>query len=517
AEAEQGYLEFLRLHPEEVTALHWLGLLYAEQGELDKAQYYIEQAIALSPDEPTFVLHLANIFKAKQLLPQAQQLLETLVSQHANFPAAFNNLGTIYVAQGKWQPAIDAYQAAIHLQSNYADAYYNLGLALSKAGRQREAENVFSSLLELNPQHVGGHFQLGRLFMQQNQYPDAIEHFSKIEQAHPFHFETQTNLATCYLALGQLNEAKAHYLKALTITANDTQVLFNLGVIQAQQGFIQEAMDFYRQVVQIDADAYDAHNNLAYLYLMMKENKAALSHLRDMLRLQPNNEAVRHTMHILAQDKKLSQSPPDYVRSLFNSYAGHYDAHLVKTLHYHLPALFYKMIQTIPGDKSEAWDIVDLGCGTGLCGEEFKPLAKSLVGVDLSEKMLAVAARKKLYDQLVLSDILSFLEKTDKKYHLIMAGDALVYTGDLAPLFAAAANTLKAGGFFIFNAEISEKEDYLLTTSGRFAHSRAYLDQLALQNQLIILQYQVAVIRTQDQQPVWGHLYLCGNTTYPSA
>ena len=33
-------------------------------------------------------------------------------------------------------------------------------------------------------------------------------------------------------------------------------------------------------------------------------------------------------------------------------------------------------------------DVLDLGCGTGLMGAEIHPLARTLVGVDLSSQML---------------------------------------------------------------------------------------------------------------------------------
>ena len=42
-------------------------------------------------------------------------------------------------------------------------------------------------------------------------------------------------------------------------------------------------------------------------------------------------------------------------------------------------------------EASRSLDVLDAGCGTGLCGPLVAPYARRLVGVDLSERMLARA------------------------------------------------------------------------------------------------------------------------------
>ena len=60
----------------------------------------------------------------------------------------------------------------------------------------------------------------------------------------------------------------------------------------------------------------------------------------------------------------------------------------------------------------------------------------------------------------------------------------------------------------MFNAEVSDGEDYKLTITGRFKHSKEYLDQLAQQNNLQVLEYKKVILRTENQTPVLGYLYL---------
>lgn len=507
-EAKESYLTLLEDNPQNAELLHLLGLLSAEMGDLNEALHYLEEANRILPHHPTLTLHYANILKAKGDLPKAEEVLLQMTKDHSQFAAGFNNLGTVYFAEQKWQQALQAFETAISLQANYIDAYYNLGLALNKLHRFEAAQSAFQAVIEMSPTHPGAAFQLGCLDMQQGLYEKAWQHFSIIEKAHPFHFETQVNLATSALKLGRLLDAKSHYLKALEITPDDNQVLFNLGVIEVQLGKLDDAVSYYKNAIKNDADFYDAHYNLGFIYLIKRDANAATLHFREAQRIRPDDKALKHTIDILAHKKDISQSPPEYVRSLFDSYADHFEPHLKQFLHYQVPQVFLEAMKTVQKEETPIWDILDIGCGTGLTGQAFKPFARSLVGVDLSRKMLDVAAEKHIYDQLFEEDIITFLNDKYDCYDLILAGDVMVYYGDLTQLFASVNKALHAQGFFLFNTEINSDEDYTLSESGRFAHSKAYLDKLALQNHFQVIIYKVATMRTQNYQPVLGHLYL---------
>ena len=57
--------------------------------------------------------------------------------------------------------------------------------------------------------------------------------------------------------------------------------------------------------------------------------------------------------------------------------------------------------------------------------------------------------------------------------------DLLVYVGDLAPLFAAAATALTSGGLFAFSVETCDGGGFRLEPTMRFAHARPYVEATA--------------------------------------
>ncbi len=506
--AKTEYLKLLKKNSKSADLLHGLGILEAQIGNFSQATDYFKNAAEHDKQNPIIYLNLGNAFKALGFFDKAAVAFQQAITLDPNYAAALNNLGTVYYAQNNFIDAVNCYRFSIEKQSDYVEAYYNLGLALTKQNNIDAALETYQTLLKFAPEHAAAEFQLGRLLLETNDFKNAEIHLLNVEKNYPHHFETQTNLGTCYLKLGALSSAKEHYLKALTLDPGDTQVLFNLGVVCMQQGYIDRAIQYYQRALQIQPDYFAAHNNLGVAFLEKQHVSFALNHFREALRLEPENEAIRYTVQMLAQDTRLTTSPPEYIKNLFDTYADHYELHLLQGLDYKIPELLLNAFQKIKKLTPHSMDILDLGCGTGLCGVPFKPYAKSLTGVDLSPKMLEVAAQKSIYDLLATQDLQSFNEANRGRYDLIIAGDVLVYSGDLSALFMSIKTALRPSGLLICNTEITTEKDYTMNQSGRFSHQKEYLEQLAKQHHFKTLHYEKIMTRQQNNEPVYGHLYV---------
>lgn len=506
-QAKTGYLAILHDNPQAADALHWLGILYLQQDHFSEAVECLQKARELTPKNLIISLHLANALKFLGLFNQAIRLLQNTIANNPEYTAAFNNLGTVYYAKGQLDDAITYYQKAITKQPNYIDAYYNLGLALTKKNLLSDAINTYQVLLQQAPEHFAARFHLACAYMQQNNIKEAITEFTIIETAQPYHFETQSNLATCYLKQGDFNQAKSHYQSALELQPQDTQILFNLGYINMQQGLLDTAIQYYQRTTNTDPDLFAAHNNLGVAFLAKQHPAFAIHHFQKALSLQPDNKALTYTIEALSKNKQLLAAPSDYIQSLFDAYADHYESHLLNALDYQLPALFEKALAPFISTHRK-WAILDLGCGTGLCGAPFKVYAQSLTGVDLSGNMLDIAAQKNLYDTLIKKDITAFLADKVTQYDLVLAGDMLVYSGELNTIFELVRQSLRPEGLFVFNAEINDEPGFRMNQSGRFSHHKNYLEELASHHHFSIQAYQAITTRMQNNEPVMGHLYI---------
>jgi predicted TPR repeat methyltransferase len=197
---------------------------------------------------------------------------------------------------------------------------------------------------------------------------------------------------------------------------------------------------------------------------------------RDWLDKEPDNPYVQH--HLAASLGELPERASDaYVEHVFDKFAADFDTQLA-TLKYCAPELVADALRAALPAPSAQYDIADLGCGTGLCGPLLKPWARSLVGCDLSAGMLARAAPRQVYDELLKAELVQFLVERPGAFDVLVSADTLIYFGELEPVFAAAQAALRPGGVLVFTLEALPDESptgYRLTESGRFAHSVAGL------------------------------------------
>ncbi len=152
-------------------------------------------------------------------------------------------------------------------------------------------------------------------------------------------------------------------------------------------------------------------------------------------------------------------------------------------------------------------NVLDLGCGTGLGAQLYRPFAKRLTGVDVSSKMLEKAAEKKIYNQLEVFDILQdwdFPQKID----LIYSSDVFVYFGNLNTIIRSASSYLAGGGIIAFSVERLEDNsmEYRLFPSGRYAHSRTYIQDCLRRHGLQLIEETKSDIRKQSGNQVKGLL-----------
>jgi predicted TPR repeat methyltransferase len=167
-----------------------------------------------------------------------------------------------------------------------------------------------------------------------------------------------------------------------------------------------------------------------------------------------------------------------HVRRLFDQHAPRFDESLLQQLGYRAPQLLLEAVMRSAGPRIRFAAMLDLGCGTGLAGAAFRPVADRLTGVDLSAAMIDEARRKAIYDRLETGELIEFLDAeaaAQTRYDLVVAADVLVYLQDLAVAAAAVRRVLAPGGLLGFTVETHSGDGVLLRESLRYAHGAAHV------------------------------------------
>jgi len=200
--------------------------------------------------------------------------------------------------------------------------------------------------------------------------------------------------------------------------------------------------------------------------------------------------------------------PKEYVRELFDGCADAFDEHLVHELGYHAPRVLREAVGRAVPVEGPFWNVLDIGCGTGLCGPLFRDVAAHLSGVDLAPKMIDEARDKAVYDELQTRDLLEELEAHRRDLDLILAADVFIYVGCLEAVFPACRRALTETGLFAFSTEACAGESYELRTSGRFAHSPHYIEALARDSGFGVVHRDEIALRKETGVVLSGHVFV---------
>jgi predicted TPR repeat methyltransferase len=202
--------------------------------------------------------------------------------------------------------------------------------------------------------------------------------------------------------------------------------------------------------------------------------------------------------------------PSAYVRTLFDQYAPRFDTALTEGLGYRGPAVLRDALAAACAATGRALRFdaaLDLGCGTGLAGAALRPLVDTLIGVDLSERMVAVAREKKIYGRLETGDLVAFLHaegRAGHRYALIVAADVFAYLSWLPGVVAATARVLAPGGLLAFTVETHPGDDVILGEKLRYAHGTAHVRAAVAGAGLAMLALTEVSTRSEAGVPVPG-------------
>ncbi len=321
--------------------------------------------------------------------------------------------------------------------------------------------------------------------------PDAARDLKARLEAGRGGLLARLTLVKALLAAKDIPAALEEAREAVALNGSVAPAVLALGEALLAADILPTAIAELQRALRLDPDLPRARRLLAQAWLAAGEADKALVESDDP-------DVVAHAEAI----KAAQRSDAGYVRHLFDQFSADYDKRMLVDLRYSAPQVLADLFNMVmPGRDDLA--VLDLGCGTGLAGQVFQPVAARLDGIDLSPAMIDKARARGVYDHLAVADLETALAAPEPKYDLILAADTLVYLGDLAAVFAAARSKLSPDGYFLFTVEKAEA-GFELGPKRRWRHGEGYLRGLAAQNGLSVAGFVAAVPRHEANRPVDG-------------
>jgi len=365
-------------HPDYLTSLSYLGLIYNNLGDFHKALVIFQKVVELAEEllgekHPDYLTSLDNLSSGYLRLGEYQKALEInmkvvelrkeiLGEKHPDYLTSLSNQALIYSGLGDYQKALEINLHVVELGKdvlgekhpyyitslgNLANDYLYLGSLHEALEIQLKVVEIGKDVLgEKHPDYLKYLNNLAQVYSDLGDYQKALEIDLKVvelykevlSEKHPYYLTSLGNLAKEYLNLGSLNKALEIQLKVVEIGKevldekhpDYLRSINNLAQVYSHLGNYQKALEIDLQVVELYKEVLgEKHPD----YLMILNNLA-----NDYLYLGNYPKALEISLNVIKLRKEvLGEKHTDYFMSLNNlaqvySYLGDYKKSLITIL-----------------------------------------------------------------------------------------------------------------------------------------------------------------------------------------
>tara|TARA_B100000214_G_C23922518_1_gene606774 strand:+ start:135 stop:1307 length:1173 start_codon:yes stop_codon:yes gene_type:complete len=377
-------------------------------------------------------------------------------------------------------------------------------IKLYKTGNLKKAKEEIDRLLEKDENSEFLNIK-GIILRANGELRESLISYNRaisINSSEATYFNNRGNL---YRELENYKKALNDFNKALDLDPKFFDALINLILLEHDKELYKESEHLCKEAIKINNDRSEGYKLLGISYLNQKKISSAIEYLEKAQKIKFET-VVQHQLDIL-NGKQKKHTPLEFIQNTFNSYAKNFDEHLIQKLKYNGPKLIQFSIESSI-QKKLFNNVIDLGCGTGLCGDFLSKVSSNLHGIDISFNMLKKAKDKNKYNELIKGDFLEYLKKTENRYDLFIACDVFIYTGDIDETFKLIKKTSSKESYFVFTTELLKKGNYNLDSSGRFKHSENYISSICEENSMEIINKNNINLRIENDKNINGQIYV---------
>jgi len=334
--ASELYSEILTIDPGHADALHLLGLLARQSGELNESESLIRRAIVSSPSVALYhrdlaqtckllgklhetiesyrtaivlephdldtVQQLANLLFDTGDLAAAASLYESVLERNPHALEVLYNLGRLRRRSGQLDAAILCYRRAASQRPSSPDIHFNLAAALFDSRHFAEAILSYQQVIALQPQDAEAHYSLGVALQETGDFQAAADCYHRALALKPSFPDALSNLGSVTMELGDLDAAEDHLRRCLSLAPQNVNAHCNLGSVLQKKGETLAAIDCFRSALTIDPRHVSTLCNFGTVLDLLGESEGAAQCYRAALAFEPTCDLARFSLstHLLA-------------------------------------------------------------------------------------------------------------------------------------------------------------------------------------------------------------------------
>jgi predicted TPR repeat methyltransferase len=512
------------------------------EGDDEAAAGFYRQALALCPGKKSFVAAVADGLRDCGKWSEAVTLLENATQRWPVSAMLLGRLSRAYLDLNDFARAAKCLREYLNHDPRETRFWRLLGDLHMDASEFSDAATAYSHVLTAAPLDVSSSIRRGDAFLRLGRIEEAIADYRRAAALEPANPAPPFKLGILMLDLGSPNEAAVLLQRSLQIDGQNMTARRYLSLALSGAGQFDAAAQIAESVLNVDQSSFqaryalgialnglgnfdaasaaltpaarDAPDNTDVLMALAEaetcrgQTAVAERTWQQILSIEPNHPSARFRIAAL-HGEAVDAAPPDFVRNLFEKAATSYDVSVGGTTGYRPAVDAVALLEQALPDQGAFERFADLGCGTGLGLAALRDAFRidAAMGIDVSAKMIELAAQKNIYDRLMVGDVVPVLGKLDERFDLVMAIELAPYLGDLSALINSVTQSLVAEGYFLCSIARSEAR-VSLTKNGRFTHSETYVKEVARARGLEFVAGGVTTLPTPYRSEAEGLLLL---------
>lgn len=288
------YKRIIKLSPNSFCAYNNLGVVYLNQGDVEKASQLFKEALKIYPQFLKAKLNLAYTYFLKNELSQAKRMIKEVLDKDPYHPLACNMLGNIYLKEKRYKEAEYFYKKALKKNILLPSLWVDLFFFYQNIGEVKKAEEIKKKIEKLDKFSLAKiYFFQARNFWEDNDLRKALVKIRRALAINSFNSEYY-NLYACILKkLKRYKEALFIYKKALRIDPFNARIYNNLGNLWALKKNFKKAEKNFKRAIVLDKEFLEAYFNLGLLYFENKRLRKAKEMFEKAISLDPQFELAR--------------------------------------------------------------------------------------------------------------------------------------------------------------------------------------------------------------------------------
>lgn len=304
-EALAAFIKAAENDPHEFIAMDYIGSIYLEKKEYDKAEEYLKKVLEVRPLESVH-FKLGVIHELQERYPEAIGDYEAALRLNPANNQARERVAQVYVRQKATAKAIEEFLTLSRQQPENADLHVRLGMLYYEARDYERSLEEFRVALAAAPDNTTIRYYLALVLEETDRLDESAAEFRRIILREPKNINAFLHLAIIYSKQKREDESIKMFEEILEFDREKPEVFLSLGIAYSRKKDYAKAEKILKEAVEKFRDNDDLYLNLAMVYDKSEKQDDMIASLRKAIEINPRNADALNYLGYYFADKNIN-------------------------------------------------------------------------------------------------------------------------------------------------------------------------------------------------------------------